>query len=146
MMAVRDHDVAAAVMGVNPARAKITAFGVSSFFAGLAGGMFALQQQFITVDPPFNLLMSVQYIAMIVLGGIGTVFGAVAGALAFVFLSPLLEILGRATPGLDQLSSSLQSTLLFAILVIACLVFEPLGLYGLWLRAKRYFMAWPFRY
>jgi branched-chain amino acid transport system permease protein len=146
MMAVRDHDVAAAVMGVNPARAKITAFGISSFFAGLAGGMFALQQQYITVDPPFNLLLSVQYIAMIVLGGIGTVFGAVWGALAFVFLSPLLEIIGRATPGLDQLSSSLQSTLLFAILVIACLVFEPLGLYGLWLRAKRYFLAWPFRY
>ncbi len=146
MMAVRDHDVAAAVMGVNPARAKITAFGVSSFFAGLAGGMFALQQQFITVDPPFNLLMSVQYIAMIVLGGMGTVFGAVAGALAYVFLSPLLEIVGRATPGLSQLSSGLQSTLLFAILVITCLVFEPLGLYGLWLRVKRYFMAWPFRY
>ncbi len=146
MMAVRDHDVAAAVMGVNPARAKITAFGVSSFFAGLAGGMFALQQQFITVDPPFNQLLSVLYIAMIVLGGIGTVFGAVAGALAFVFLSPVLEIIGRATPGLDQLSSSLQSTLLFAILVITCLVFEPLGLYGLWLRVKRYFMAWPFRY
>jgi branched-chain amino acid transport system permease protein len=146
MMAVRDHDVAAAVMGVNPARAKITAFGLSSFFAGLAGGMFALQQQFITVDPPFNLLLSVQYIAMIVLGGIGTVFGAVWGALAFVFLSPLLEMIGRATPGLDRLSSSLQSTLLFAILVIGCLVFEPLGLYGVWLRVKRYFMAWPFRY
>jgi branched-chain amino acid transport system permease protein len=146
MMAVRDHDVAAAVMGVNPARAKITAFGVSSFFAGLAGGMFALQQQFITVDPPFNLLLSVQYIAMIVLGGIGTVFGAVVGALAFVFLSPLLEIVGRATPLLDRLTSSLQSTLLFAVLVIACLVFEPLGLYGIWLRVKRYFMAWPFRY
>ena len=146
MMAVRDHDVAAAVMGVDPARAKITAFGVSSFLAGIAGGMFALQQQYITIDPPFNLLLSVQYIAMIVLGGIGTVFGAVAGALAFVFLSPLLEIVGRATPFLDRLTSSLQSTLLFAILVIACLVYEPLGLYGLWLRVKRYFMAWPFRY
>lgn len=146
MMAVRDHDVAASVMGVNPARAKITAFGISSFFAGIAGGMFALQQQYITVDPPFNLLLSVQYIAMIVLGGIGTVFGAVAGALAFVFLSPLLEMLGRATPLLNQLSSSMQSTLLFAMLVIACLIFEPLGLYGLWLRVKRYFMAWPFRY
>lgn len=146
MMAVRDHDVAAAVMGVNPARAKIIAFGLSSFFAGIAGGMFALQQQYITVDPPFNLLMSVQYIAMIVLGGVGTVFGAVAGALAFVILSPLLEMAARATPGLSQLPSSLQSTLLFAILVIACLRYEPLGLYGLWLRAKRYFMAWPFRY
>lgn len=146
MMAVRDHDVAAAVMGVNPARAKITAFGLSSFFAGLAGGMFALQQQFLTVDPPFNLLLSVQYIAMIVLGGIGTVFGAVWGALVFVFLSPLLEIVARATPLLDRLPSSLQSTLLFAVLVIACLVFEPLGLYGIWLRVKRYFLAWPFRY
>jgi branched-chain amino acid transport system permease protein len=146
MMAVRDHDVAASVMGVNPARAKITAFGISSFFGGVAGGMFALQQQYLTVDPPFNLLLSVQYIAMIVLGGIGTVFGAVAGALAFVFLSPLLEMFGRATPLLNQLSSSMQSTLLFAVLVIACLIFEPLGLYGLWLRVKRYFMAWPFRY
>ena len=146
MMAVRDHDVAAAVMGVNPARSKIIAFGLSSGFAGIAGGMFALQQQFITVDPPFNLLMSVQYIAMIVLGGVGTVFGGVAGALAFVLLSPLLEIAARATPGLDQLPSSLQSTLLFAILVIACLRYEPLGLYGIWLRIKRYFMAWPFRY
>jgi branched-chain amino acid transport system permease protein len=146
MMAVRDHDVAAAVMGVNPARAKITAFGVSSFFAGLAGGMFALQQQYLTVDPPFNLLMSVQYIAMIVLGGIGTVFGAVWGALAFVFLSPLLEMLARGLPLLDRLPSSLQSTMLFAVLVIGCLVYEPLGLYGLWLRVKRYFMAWPFRY
>jgi len=146
MMAVRDHDVAAAVMGVNPARTKITAFGISSFFAGIAGSMFAIQQQYITVDPPFNLLLSVQYIAMIVLGGIGTVFGAVWGALAFVFLSPVLEMVGRATPLLNQLSSSQQSTLLFALLVIACLVFEPLGLYGLWLRIKRYFMAWPFRY
>ncbi len=146
MMAVRDHDLAASVMGVSPARTKIIAFGLSSFFAGVAGSMFGLQQQFLTVDPPFNLLMSVQYIAMIVLGGIGTVFGAVAGALAFVFLSPLLEILGRHTPLLSQLSSSQQSTLLFAILVIACLTFEPLGLYGIWLRIKRYFLAWPFRY
>ena len=146
MMAVRDHDVAASVMGVSPARTKVIAFGISSFFAGIAGSMFGLQQQYLTVEPPFNLLMSVQYIAMIVLGGVGTVFGAVAGALAFVFLSPLLEILGRNTPLLDQLSSSQQSTLLFAILVIACLTFEPLGLYGIWLRIKRYFLAWPFRY
>lgn len=146
MMAVRDQDVAASVMGVSPARTKIIAFGISSFFAGVAGALYGLQQQFITVDPPFNLLLSVQYIAMIVLGGVGTVFGAVAGALAFVFLSPLLEILGRHTPLLQELSSSQQSTLLFAVLVIVTLVFEPLGLYGIWLRIKRYFLAWPFRY
>lgn len=146
MMAVRDHDVAAAVMGVDPARTKIIAFGVSSFLAGIAGGMFAVQQQYLTVEPPFNLLMSVQYIAMIVIGGIGTVFGAVAGALAFVFLAPLLEAIARNLPLLSALSSTQQSTLLFAVLVIGVLVFEPLGLYGLWLRAKRYFLSWPFRY
>ncbi len=144
MMAVRDHDLAAAVMGVNPARTKIIAFGLSSFIAGIAGAMFAFQQQFLTVEPPFNLLMSVQYIAMIVLGGIGTVFGAVAGPIAFVVLSPLMEALGRNLPLLDQLNSSQQSTLLFALLVMGFLIFEPLGLYGIWLRIKRYFMAWPF--
>lgn len=146
MMAVRDQDLAAAVMGVNPARTKIIAFGLSSFFAGIAGAMFAFQQQFLTVEPPFNLLMSVQYIAMIVLGGIGTVFGAVAGPIAFVVLTPLMEALGRHLPLISELNSSQQSTLLFALLVIGFLIFEPLGLYGIWLRIKRYFMAWPFSY
>ncbi len=146
MMAVRDHDIAAAVMGVNPARTKIIAFGLSSFLAGIAGAMYGFQQQYVTIEPPFNLLMSVQYIAMIVLGGIGTVFGAVAGALAFVLLAPILEAVGRHLPLISSLSSSQQSTLLFALLVIAALIFEPMGLYGIWLRIKRYFMAWPFSY
>lgn len=146
MMAVRDHDIAAAVMGVNPAATKITAFGISSFLAGIAGAMFAFAQQFLTVEPPFNLLMSVQYIAMIILGGIGTVFGAVAGPIAFVVLSPLMEMLARQLPYIQDLPSSQQSTLLFALLVIGFLIFEPLGLYGIWLRIKRYFMAWPFSY
>ncbi len=146
MMAVRDHDMAAQVMGVNVARTKVTAFGISSFFAGVAGAMFAFQQQYITVDPPFNLGMSVQYIAMIILGGVGTLTGAVAGALAFIVLTPLTEHVGRMLPLVRELTSAQQSTLLFALLVIAFLLFEPLGLYGIWLRVKRYFMAWPFRY
>jgi branched-chain amino acid transport system permease protein len=146
MMAVRDHDLAAAVMGVNPARTKIIAFGLSSFIAGIAGAMFAFQQQYLTVEPPFNMLMSVQYIAMIVLGGIGTVFGAVAGPIAFVVLSPIMEMLARHLPYISELNSSQQSTLLFALLVIGFMIFEPLGLYGIWLRIKRYFMAWPFSY
>lgn len=145
-MAVRDHDLAAAVLGISPARTKIIAFGISSFFAGVAGAMFAYQQPVLTVNPPFNLEMSVQYIAMIVLGGIGTVFGAVWGGIAFAALSPLLEHLGGALPYISELTSAQQSTLLFSLLVIGFLVLEPLGLYGIWLRIKRYFMAWPFRY
>lgn len=146
MAAVRDHDLAAAVMGIDPAATKIVAFGLSSFFAGVAGAMLGFQLQYITVEPPFNLLMSVQYIAIIVLGGMGTVFGAVAGAIAFVMLSPVLEGIARHLPLLDRLSSAQQSTLLFAVIVMTFLIFEPLGLFGIWMRIKRYFMAWPFRY
>jgi branched-chain amino acid transport system permease protein len=150
MMAVRDHDVAAAVMGVNPARAKITSFGLSSLFAGVAGGMFACQQQYVTIEPPFDLNMSVQYIAMIVLGGVGSVFGAIWGALLFVVLSPLAETAFEALkphlPMLSGLSSAQQATLAFSLIVVLFLIFEPLGLLGFWLRVKRYFMAWPFKY
>jgi branched-chain amino acid transport system permease protein len=146
MFAVRDHDLAAAVLGVNPARTKIVAFGLSSFLAGVAGAMFAFQAYYITVSPPFNLAMSIDYVAMIVLGGIGTVLGAVLGALAFVVLHPLAEQLGTLLGLGEVLTSSQRATLLFTLVVMAFLLFEPLGLAGVWLRIKRYFLAWPFRY
>ena len=145
LMAVRDHDQAASALGVNPARVKMIAFATSSFFAGIAGAMFAFQQQYITVDP-FDLNMSVMYIAVIILGGMGTVFGAVAGAVFFCIVGPLAEIVGRQLPGIKTLSSAQQSTLLFSVAVIAFLLFEAFGLFGIWMRIKRYFMAWPFRY
>lgn len=145
MMAVRDHDLAAATLGVNPVRAKLIAFGASSFLAGVAGGMFALQQRTITVDY-FGLGVSIEYVAMIVLGGIGSVWGAVAGAIAFAFLGKLMQALGPKLPFIADLPTGLQTSVLFSLLVIGVLVFEPLGLFGLWLRIKRYFIAWPFRY
>ncbi|MCY0999206.1 branched-chain amino acid ABC transporter permease [Myxococcus sp. MISCRS1] len=146
MMAVRDQDLAAEVLGVGTTQAKLQAFGVSSFLAGIAGAMFAFQQQYITVEPPFDLNLSIQYIAMIVLGGVGTVFGAVSGALAFTFLSPLAETVGGAIPFVNQLTSAQQSTVLLSLVVVLVLVLEPLGLFGVWLRVRRYFQAWPFRY
>jgi branched-chain amino acid transport system permease protein len=146
MAAVRDRDVAAAVMGVAVARTKFQAFGISSFLAGVAGAMFGYQQQFVTIDPPFNLFMSIEYIAMIVLGGIGTVIGAVVGAIVFVALGPLAETLLGGVPLVSGLSSSQQQLLLLSVIVGGFLVFEPFGLYGIWIRIKIYFMAWPFRY
>jgi len=146
MMAVRDRDLAAASVGVHPARTKLLAFGLSSFFAGVAGAMFGLQQQYITIEPPFDLSMSVAYIAMIVLGGVGTVFGAVAGAIAFTALTPIAESIGQYLPLLSRLSSGQQSTVIFAVVVCAFLVFEPMGIFGMWLRVQRYFAAWPFKY
>jgi len=145
MMAVRDHDLAAATLGVNPVRAKLIAFGTSSFFAGVAGGMFALQQKTITVDY-FGLQVSIEYVAMIVLGGIGSVWGAVAGAIAFVTLGKLMQTIGPKLPYIAKLPTGLQTAVLFSLLVIGVLLVEPLGLFGIWLRIKRYFVAWPFRY
>ncbi len=146
MIAVRDSDLAATTLGIRPARVKTLAFGISSFLAGVAGSMFAFQQQYLTIEPPFDLNLSVQYIAMIVLGGLGTTFGGVVGPLAFVLLSPLAESLTAPIPLLSDLSSAQRSTVLFSVVVIGLLVAEPRGLYGLWLRVRRFFEAWPFRY
>ncbi len=146
MMAVRDHDLAAAVLGVSPARYKIIAFGISSFFAGVAGAMYAFKAAFITIDPPFNLNMSVEFIAIIVIGGASTIVGAVMGALFFGLVRPLAESVAGRFDVLEALTTSQQSLLALAILVIGFMLVEPMGLRGVWLRIKRYFASWPFRY
>jgi branched-chain amino acid transport system permease protein len=90
--------------------------------------------------------MSVHYISMIVIGGGGTIFGAVAGAITLVMLSPLVETLTAGLPILSDLTSAQRSTLVFSVAVCGFLIFEPLGLFGIYLRIKRYFLTWPFRY
>ena len=83
---------------------------------------------------------------MIVLGGVGTIFGAVAGALVLKMLEPLAHHLGELLPYISDWTEQMQSSFFFAFLVCGFLVFEPLGTLGIWLRIKRYFAAWPFRY
>lgn len=144
MAAVGVSDIAAAAIGVRVGRVKVGAFALSSFYAGIAGAMFGWKQGFLTVDPPFGVQMSVEYIAMIFIGGIGTVFGAVAGALLFAFGRPLAEQLAEvplvaATP----LQPGHVSLLVFSAAVVGFVVFEPGGLLGIWLRLKRYFLTWP---
>lgn len=145
MMAVRDQDIAASTMGINPATTKVLAFTISSGIAGISGALYAYHQQFITIDPPFNLQMSIEVIAMIVFGGVGTLFGAVAGAFAFAVLSKLLSNLAGSVGVLSALTNDQQAVLLFSILVGLTLIYEPLGLFGIWLRVKRFFLSWPFQ-
>lgn len=145
MMAVRDGELASAALGVNAARAKMTAFGISSFIAGVAGAMYAFAHPVLTLEP-FGLKMSVDFIAMVVLGGVGTMFGAVWGALAFTVLQPVAEFIGGMLPFSSSFTSEHQSILIFFPTLCLFLIFEPFGLLGIWLRIKRYFLAWPFRY
>lgn len=148
--AVRDRDVAAEMMGINLARTKMLAFAVSSFYAGCAGALLYTIIGFF--DPgSFNLLLSVQFIAMILIGGAGTVSGAIMGAL-FVSLLPTLtrEVPNyfpfisqqvTDTPNVFQLES-----ILYGLLIVVFLLFEPRGLFGIWVRFRTYWKSWPFSY
>jgi branched-chain amino acid transport system permease protein len=148
--AVRDRDMAAEMMAINLPRTKTVAFGISSFYAGCAG---ALIYSIIGFFEPttFNLLLSVQFIAMVLIGGAGTVSGTIMGAL-FISLLPTLTrelpayfpfISGQVTdtPNVFQIES-----VLYGVLIIAFLLFEPRGLFGIWIRIRNYWKGWPFSY
>ncbi len=148
--AVRDRDVAAEMMGINLGRTKLLAFTISSFYAGCAGGLLYTIIGFF--DPAsFNLLLSVQFIAMVLIGGAGTVSGTIMGAL-FISLLPTLsrEVPNyvpwisqqvTVTPNVFQLES-----ILYGLLIVVFLLFEPRGLFGIWVRIRNYWKSWPFSY
>jgi branched-chain amino acid transport system permease protein len=147
--AVRDRDSAAEVMGVELTRYKVVAFGVSSFYAGIAGALLATITGFIEPGT-YDLFYSVEFLAMVLIGGAGTLAGALLGA-AFVTLLPrLIEEVPGFLPFITAESSGgfltvfqLQ-TIIYGSLIVAFLIAEPRGLFGLWIRARNYFRGWPF--
>lgn len=149
--AIRDRDLAAAVIGVNLTRHKAIAFTVSSFYAGCAGALVYTVSGF--VEPgSFNLLLSVQYVAMVLIGGVATISGSIMGALfvsslntASRELAASLPFVGAMTGG-GALNVFQLEGILYGLLIIGFLIFEPRGLYGIWLRARTYWKAWPFTY
>jgi branched-chain amino acid transport system permease protein len=148
--AIRDRDIAAGVMGVNLARYKTIAFAISSFYAGCAGALLFTIVGFIEPSS-FSLLVSVQYIAMVLIGGAGTISGAIAGAFFITLLPtitrqlqpfvPFISTSPSVTPNVYQVE-----TILYGLLIIGFLIFEPRGLFGLWIRIRSYWKSWPFSY
>jgi branched-chain amino acid transport system permease protein len=151
MQAVRDRDVAAEVIGVSLARYKVGAFVLSSALAAVAGGLFGAYQQFVQPDG-FSLFLSIQYIAMIIVGGVGTLFGAVLGAVFVGAVPQLVSKYSGSIPFVDESGSGAGLTVfqlnqvIFGVLIVLFLVIEPRGLAAVWLRLKAYFRAWPFSY
>ncbi|MGA9749721.1 MAG: branched-chain amino acid ABC transporter permease [Nocardioides sp.] len=148
--AVRDRDMAAEMMAINLPRTKTLAFGISSFYAGCAGALLYTVSGFF--DPAsFNLLLSVQFIAMVLIGGAGTVSGTIMGALFISLLPtltrelpsyvPLISASVTETPNVFQVES-----ILYGLLIVAFLLFEPRGLFGIWIRIRNYWKGWPFSY
>jgi len=154
--ATRDRDIAAEVIGVNVTWAKLTAFGLSSFMAGAAGyllGVFQSNPLGANFGGAPGLLISVEYIAVIVIGGIGTVLGSALGAIFVVALPELVSYLTQqgwlpfvAATGSGSFDEAAFSTILFGFFIVVFLIFEPLGLFGIWLRLRKYWKGWPFSY
>ena len=145
-MAVRDMDVAAEVIGIRPMRTKLIAFAVSSFYCGVAGGLYAFTYLG-TVEPEgFNLDLSFRILFMIIIGGVGSIMGSFLGA-AFIVLLPIF--LDNVIPHLfgNLFSASFASNLqliVFGGLIIFFLIVEPHGLARLWQIAKEKLRLWPF--
>jgi branched-chain amino acid transport system permease protein len=147
-IAIRDRDVSAEIIGVNLCKYKIMAFTVSSFMAGLAGALFAFLNNLISPDH-FTFALSIQYLAMIIVGGMGTVLGSIIGAF---FMTLLPEALAAATGPLSSAYPLLASrigavsTIVYGLIIILFLILEPAGIFGIWLRVKYYWKQWPFKY
>jgi branched-chain amino acid transport system permease protein len=174
--AIRDRDIAAEVMGVGEFRYKVIAFAISSFFAGIAGAMFvALSGQLLS--NAFNVFFSVEFIAILLIGGAGTTAGAWLGTFFVVMIPRFVEEITRWLDGAEGglsgaasdailtggdgdfgfISSGIQSegwplsvfdwnVVLFGVLIVVFLIFEPLGIFGVWRRVRNYWKQWPFSY
>lgn len=149
--AVRDRDVAAAVVGVDLTKYKIMAFAMSSFFAGVTG---ALYYAVVGVFEPttFGLLLSIQYLAMILIGGVATISGSIMGAIFITSLNRISGEIAGIIPGISSaggggLISVFQlEAILYGSLIVVFLIFEPRGLFGIWNRIRLYWKGWPFSY
>jgi len=157
MQAIRDRDIAAEVVGVSLLRYKLGAFAVSSAMAAVAGAFYgAAVQQFVSpaeFGGQLGLILSIQFIAVIIIGGLGTVYGAILGAIVVGALPRIIQEFSGSLPFLSSgpgddgiLEVSSFNNMLFGLLIIVFLLAEPLGLAALWMRLKAYFKFWPFSY
>jgi branched-chain amino acid transport system permease protein len=151
LQAIRDRDLAAEIIGISLVQYKVGAFIASSACAALAGALYASFSRYVS-PLDFTLFLSIQYIAMIIVGGVGTVAGSILGALFLTALPRVMESASSALPfvspsgagGTITISSLNQVT--FGLLIIGFLLFEPRGLVEIWRRIRRYFANWPFSY
>ncbi|MFN3147026.1 MAG: branched-chain amino acid ABC transporter permease [Paracoccaceae bacterium] len=146
-MAIRDMDIAAEIIGVNPLSAKLTAFAVSSFFVGISGALFfSVYLGAVEVGEAFGIQKSFLVLFMIIIGGLGSIFGSFAGAAFMVLLPVLLKntlVGGLGWP--TDLAAHIEF-MIVGILIMTFLIAEPHGLAQLWRLAKEKLRLWPFPY
>jgi len=131
-VAIRDSDIAAEVNGVNLTHYKLLAFAISSFYAGVHGALYA--QVLGHIEPQiFNILESITLFVAVIVGGVASIEGSILGAIFVILVPKVFADFREMVP------------VVYGLGIILVLMFQPLGLYGLWLKTRLYFQLWPFR-
>ena len=144
-MAIRDMDIAAEIIGVNPLKSKLTAFAISSFFVGVSGALlFSVYLGAAEVGEAFGIQKSFLVLFMIIIGGLGSIFGSFAGAAFMVLLPVLLKIIGVDMLGWPTDIVAHIQLIIVGALIVFFLIVEPHGLAQLWRLAKEKLRLWPF--
>ena len=150
-VAIRDQDIAAEIIGISIFRYKLLAFAISSFYAGVTGVLFTYYLGIANYEQ-FQLNVSIDYLAMIIIGGLGSVLGSIFGAVFITLLPTFLRNFMESFGGLFFTDAELATVVpylrltVFGLLIIFFLVVEPEGLNRLWRNIRNYFRVWPFSY
>lgn len=141
-IAIRDSEIAAESMGINLAAFKAKAFGISAFYTGIAGALFAHFMLFIGPEN-FDLMVSISFLVMILVGGMGSVHGSVFGAIFVAALPEMISLSKDYIPNIIAEQAGLQ-TAIYGLMLLLFIRFEPQGLYGWWFKIKFYFEHFPY--
>lgn len=151
-VAVRDHYLSAEVMGINLKWYRVLSFGISSFFAGIGGALFAHYLEYVSVES-FNLLLSIQFIGMIIIGGLGSVMGSLFGTIFMVMLPEVMQEFAAIVtstewgniPAITE-GINYMKEMVIGLAIVMFLIFEPDGLAHRWRMIKAYWKLYPFSF
>jgi len=144
--AIHGREAVAGALGISVHRAKLSAFVVSSMLTAVAGCLFAYFRGFVSVEA-FSLFLTIQYVAMVIIGGMGSILGAVLGTVFVILFPYFIEWLMEAAGLAEELAAVVFAVnySAFGLVMILFLVFEPQGLVGVWRRIQAWFLMWPFK-
>jgi branched-chain amino acid transport system permease protein len=141
-VAIRDSEISAQSMGIHLAYYKTLSFAISAALAGLGGALYAHQIKFLSPDQ-FSIIQSIDLLLMVVIGGLGSVHGAFLGAIFLITMPQLIAAGKDVLPAAIGQAPGLQSVV-YGLVLIAFVLFEPMGLYGRWLKVRTFFSVFPF--
>jgi branched-chain amino acid transport system permease protein len=141
-VAIRDSEISAQSMGIHLARYKTLSFALSAALAGIGGALYAHKIQFLSPEQ-FSIVQSIDLLLLVVIGGLGSVHGAFLGAIFLIVMPQLIAIAKDFLPDAISQAAGLQGTV-YGLVLIAFVLFEPMGLYGRWLKVRTYVQLFPF--